>query len=219
MQTDNISWIWEKSTRRKHIALHVDDDCLLRIKTPVRTSKRHVDALIREKRVWIEKSLIIQEERIHPKFPQYEKEGKLFFMGESFDFHVENKRGSLVEVLDGKVSIQAQSEAQFKKALQKWYCEKTERMVELYIDFFNEKIKKRPLSIGYRYYKRRWGSCDQKNNLMFNALLSVHKEEHIKYVVAHELAHMTVKNHSKAFYREGERILVGFKNLDKEIRN
>ena len=219
MQTDNILWIWEKSSRRKHIALVIDDSCLLRVKTPPRTSLRKVEALIIEKKIWIEKSLQKQEERIHPRFPDFAQEGKLYLLGETYDFYVKSSRGSCVIVEDERICIQAKSETQFKKALQLWYQKHTEKQVETLIDSFSDKIEKRPKSIGYRYYKRRWGSCDKDNNLMFNALLSVHRFEGIQYVVAHELAHMQVKNHSKEFYLEGERILSGFKALDKALRS
>jgi len=219
MQTDNIHWIWEKSPRRKHIALVIDDNCLLKVKTPLRTSRQKVEALIIEKRLWIEKSLQKQEDRIHPKFPEFSPEGKLYLLGQVYDFYVEEGRGSCV-VIDGqKVCIKVKSEAQFKKALHSWYLEHTQKHVESFVEELSPKTKKSPKTIGYRYYKRRWGSCDTQNNLMFNALLSLHKPEHIRYVVAHELAHMKVKNHSKTFYLEGERILSGFRSLDKEMRS
>ena len=72
--------------------------------------------------------------------------------------------------------------------------------------------------VNYRVYKRRWGSCSHDNALMFNILLSLHSKEYIHYVVAHELAHIQEKNHSKKFYLEGERLLEGFKDLDKKMR-
>jgi len=219
MQIDNIHWIWEKSPRRKHIALVIDDNCLLKVKTPLRTSQKKVEALIIEKRSWIEKSLQKQEDRIHPKFPEFSSEGKLYFIGELYDFVVEDTRGSSVMIDGQKISIKAKNETQFKKALQSWYLEHTQKYVERFVEELSIKIKKSPTTIGYRYYKRRWGSCDTQNNMMFNALLSLHKEEHIKYVVAHELAHMKVKNHSKTFYLEGERILSGFRDLDKAMRS
>lgn len=219
MQIDNIHWIWEKSPRRKHIALVIDANCLLKVKTPLRTSRQKIEALIIEKRSWIEKSLQKQEDRIHPKFPDFSSQGKLYLLGKLYDFYLKAGRGSSVAMDGQRICITAKNESQFKKALQSWYLEHTREQVEAFMDELSRKTKKRATSIGYRYYKRRWGSCDTQNNMMFNALLSLHKEEHIRYVVAHELAHMKVKNHSKTFYLEGERILPGFKALDKAMRN
>lgn len=219
MQTDNIHWIWEKSPRRKHIALVIDDNCLLKVKTPLRTSRQKVEALIVQKRLWIEKSLQKQEDRIHPKFPRFASEGKLYLLGQVYDFYLTAEKGSCVEMDGQKICIKAKNETQFKKALHTWYLEHTQKLVERFLNELSDKMETSPTAIGYRYYKRRWGSCDTNNNLMFNALLSLHKTEHIRYVVAHELAHMKVKNHSKKFYLEGERILSDFKALDKAMRS
>lgn len=47
-----------------------------------------------------------------------------------------------------------------------------------------------------------WGVCDKDNKLRFSYRLLYAPKEVIEYVVVHELAHVTHKNHSSAFWRE-----------------
>ena len=56
--------------------------------------------------------------------------------------------------------------------------------------------------ISIRSQKTRWGSCSKNGNLSFNFLLILAPAEVLESVVVHELCHIRVMNHSKAFYDE-----------------
>lgn len=45
----------------------------------------------------------------------------------------------------------------------------------------------------------RWGSCSSKSNLNFNWRLVLGPEKIVDYVVVHELVHLEMRNHGKAF--------------------
>ena len=51
-----------------------------------------------------------------------------------------------------------------------------------------------------RAQRTRWGSCSNKGNLNFNALLLLAPAEVQEYVVVHELAHRREMNHSPRFW-------------------
>ena len=65
--------------------------------------------------------------------------------------------------------------------------------------------------ITIRCQKTRWGSCSSKGNLNFNCLLMLAPPEVLDSVVVHELCHLKVMNHSKAFYDEVLRAYPNYK--------
>ena len=51
-----------------------------------------------------------------------------------------------------------------------------------------------------RDQRSRWGSCSSDGTLRFSWRLAMLEPELIESVVVHELAHLDVMNHSKAFW-------------------
>lgn len=73
-------------------------------------------------------------------------------------------------------------------------------------------------SIAVKQLKRRWGSCDQHRNLVFNLYLMQLPWELIDYVILHELTHTRHLNHSPAFWEALQAVLPEAKNLRRQLR-
>ncbi len=74
-------------------------------------------------------------------------------------------------------------------------------------------------SVGVSSAKTRWGSCSASDAIRYTFRLIYCPEEIIEYVVVHELAHTLHKNHSKAFWREVERMLPDWKLRRKWLKS
>ncbi len=67
--------------------------------------------------------------------------------------------------------------------------------------------------------KTRLGSCNTKNSLCFSVYLLNYPKKAVDYVVLHELAHITYKNHGRAFYGRIQEYMPDYKERIKTIKN
>jgi len=66
--------------------------------------------------------------------------------------------------------------------------------------------------------KTRWGSCSGKNNINLNINLIRLPDELIDYTILHELVHTRVKNHSRRFWDQMNKLVGDAKKLDRKLR-
>ena len=99
-------------------------------------------------------------------------------------------------------------------------AEETSKLADKALNYIQGRVKYYADIIGVTYgkitirnQKTRWGSCSRKGNLNFNCLLMLMPTEVIDYVVVHELCHRKQMNHSKAFWKEVEKILPHYKEV------
>lgn len=66
--------------------------------------------------------------------------------------------------------------------------------------------------------RTRFGSCSPKNRLSFSFRLMGYPMAAIEYVVVHELAHITHKNHGPDFYKEIEKVLPDWRERNRLLK-
>lgn len=98
------------------------------------------------------------------------------------------------------LSNPARSE-RIRAAVVQWYYERADKhlrdSVERWWPQLGTAVKSRLL---IRDQRRRWGSCGADGTLRFNWRTVMLEPPLIEYIVVHELAHLTVRNHSSDFW-------------------
>ena len=164
----DISYQWIRS-RRKTIAIQIDRNGQVILRTPYGITKRQAEKFLDEKKDWILKTIR----------------------------QVENRKTDQIMI----------SEEQRREGI-----ERAKRIFPERTAYFALRMGVDYGRITIREQKTRWGSCSSKGNLNFNCLLMLMPPEVIDYVVVHELCHRKQMNHSKAFWKEVEKILPNYKD-------
>lgn len=99
----------------------------------------------------------------------------------------------------------------FIKGYLREYC--TERA-----DFFADKLNAAVNNVSVKHLRSRWGSCDSKGRLLFNLQLATAPLEVIDYVVAHEVAHLKVMDHSQQFWQLVGTIYPDYKSAENWLK-
>lgn len=72
-------------------------------------------------------------------------------------------------------------------------------------------------SVRIKKVRTRWGSCSIKNNINLSMYLVLFNKEMIDYVIYHELAHVTHKNHSQLFWNHLQELCTNAMELDRQL--
>lgn len=86
------------------------------------------------------------------------------------------------------------------------------------VQYYGDIMGLKPRSIKITSAKKRFGSCNAKNDICFSYLLLCYPDEAIEYVVVHELAHIVHKNHGKEFYELIKKVMPDYKQRIKLLK-
>lgn len=212
--------------KRKSICIKVDTDAKVTVVAPLIISDDKIKDIVMKKASWIitkvEEMQNVDEKRIARKF----EEGSTFmYLGHEYPLHiVSGKEYKGTRVVLGKKTVKSPydylhfiiytdtcDEDDMRKAMEKWYREKTKEIVlekiKLYENFFKDKVSE----VRVKEQKRRWASCTGKNAILFNWRCSMAREDVVEYIVLHEMCHFVHRNHSKVFWNLVESIMPDYK--------
>lgn len=187
---------------RKSFGLTVERDRSVTVRAPRQATPEQVERFIERKKLWL------YEKLRHPqKYDPVAQEPKEFVTGTSLLYLGRPYRLEVVDdaeadvVFDGRFLMRREVQDRAGEHLQSWY---KARAVETIVPLVEELAEQ--LGVAYRQVlvsdlKYRWGSCTPNDTLNFNWRLIKAPLPVIRYVVAHELAHLLEPNHTTRFWR------------------
>ncbi len=121
-----------------------------------------------------------------------------------------------------KIILQSERKKQNNRTLTPDEEKKLRSMAQSYmperVKYWSGIMKLKPTGIKITAAKKRFGSCNSKNSICFSLMLMLYPQEAIDYVIVHELAHITHKNHSKNFYDLVKKYYPDYKNAEKLLK-
>lgn len=202
-------------TKRKTIALQITEEGKLIVKAPIDVDDKTIERIILKRKAWIERNI----ERIKRRDPKPSKrefvngEGFLY-LGRYYRLQIVENQEMPLKLEDRFFYLSKSALANAKEVFIKWYKEKAYEKISERVEFYAR-------IAGFKYNKvnitdaeKRWGSCSQKGNLNFSWRLIMAPLRVIDYVVVHELCHLEIKNHSKAFWIKVKTLMPDYKDCD-----
>lgn len=74
-------------------------------------------------------------------------------------------------------------------------------------------------SVAIKQLSGRWGSCNEKRDIILNCFLMQLPWELIDYVILHELTHTKIMAHGPIFWKEMERVAPNIKSLRSRMKS
>ncbi len=198
-------------TKRKSIALIIEQDGRLVVRAPMRVSDADIKHLVKQKEGWIREKQKQVKDKSTQSTPKVYMDGEEFlYLGKSYKLKIVADLNPAL-VLSRKFYLSLRALPKAESVFTKWYRDQARAVI-------SERVKLYAARHGFKYRKiritsarTRWGSCSSMGNLNFTWRLVMAPPEVIDYVVVHELAHLQVNNHSKEFWNQVGCIMPDYK--------
>lgn len=190
-------------TRR--FTVTVDPDLTVRANAPSTASADEVTIRLEERASWIARQRAYFEQFKPERAAQrYVSGASLWYLGRQYRLKTIEGRGP-AKLVGPYLRVPAEVEAACERKVKDWYRERALVQFAHRLEACHAaakavlKIDKPPLVI--RQMVRRWGSCTSTGRVILNTDLIRVPIHCIDYVIVHELCHVRVHGHDKAFYR------------------
>ena len=198
----------------KNMYLRVHQDGTVSVSAPKRMSDKAIRDFVDSKSDWIEMQLKKLEERkqqvsetAHTTEPSYVTGEINYLWGKPCTLLVEETTGrGSVTFVENQQSLllrvpKNSTIEQRRYLLEEFYRQELKAAVPDLMEHYVGVVGKSPTEWRIRNMKTRWGTCNTKAGRIWLALnLAKKHPKCLEYVIAHELTHLHVPNHSKAFW-------------------
>lgn len=218
--------LFRKSKRAKHVNITVKPFKDVVVSVPENTTYKVAENILREHTDWVQREQ--EKMRSHEsQYTRFERGGRYQFK----DIQVEIRSSVLARVSTQKKgnkhliliphevdidssAVQDAIRAEIEIVIQS-------RAKEVLPQLARTLAEKHRIPVQKIYVRRattRWGSCSPKNNLSLSYFLYLLPDHLIEYAILHELAHVKIKDHSKAYWLHLESMIPNAKRLDRKIK-
>lgn len=186
----------------------------LRLKLVLRNSQLRISAPLDLKDTYIKRFLYEARDWIWQQYNHLSSRadgellllpgGKVLYLGHWHKIVLGDKLRGLPEIsyIDGDRKIIVYGDAAgVARKLGEFFKKQAKLMIDPLVFSMQQQIGERVKSITYQDTQSRWGSCSSRKELNFCWRIIMAPEFVVKYLVAHEVAHLRELNHSAKFWR------------------
>ena len=202
----------------KNMYLRVHPDGTVTVSAPKRLSDKAIREFVNSKTGWIEAQLQKLEERKKAEQQNgVKKSAEPAYLTGELHYYWGCPCKLLVEETTGKSSVEFVEKSPFgilhmcapknstveqrKHLLEEFYRWELKAVVPHLLEKYVAIVGKSPAEWRIRSMKTKWGTCNVRDKRIWLALNLAKKHPTcLEYVIVHELTHLHVPNHSKAFW-------------------
>ena len=205
-------------SNRKTMALYIRKDGGVEVRCPLHSRDPEIKKFVAENMQWIEKKSAEMAGKAKKRAGFRLIPGcSLKLLGKDYRLTVSNNGMAGFDGTDFYVPAETPPETT-KKLIIKIYKNLAERRLKTRTAEIAAAMKRQPVNVKINAAKTRWGSCSGKNSINYSWRLIMAEERCIDYVIIHELAHMTERNHGKSFWALVKTYMPDYKEQEKKLK-
>lgn len=205
-----IPYFIRRSPERKTVSIAVHPGVGVVVTAPTAAATDRLDSVVHGKGRWIVEKLR-RERNVQPGVPKREfVDGETFmYLGRQYRLKVVRGAreasaglhgGRLIVTLPKGPGGTLTAAKAVRKALVEWYRRRAAEWLPERAAHWAAKLRITSAQVLIREQSQRWASCDRSGALRFNWRIVQAPTKLVDYVVAHELVHLHIKEHSPPFW-------------------
>jgi len=179
----------------RSLRMRIKEKNKIEISAPWLTPMIFIKKFLNDNSEWI----LRQNEKIKKK-RCLNKIKKIEILGERYEVETKKSLRDSLVIMDKKIFVNYSEKKKIKEIIDK-------KMRTIALKLIKEKVKRLADKYDLSYKKvsvknqsSRFGSCSHAGSLNFNWQIILFPVPIFEHIILHELTHLTVKNHSKAFW-------------------
>jgi predicted metal-dependent hydrolase len=205
-------------SRRTTLALEINDRAEVVVRAPFGLSDQTIEQFIHQKARWIREHIerILKIRTRHP-LPVYQNGALFLFFGQEYPLHFVHHNKPLF-FKDGFFLPEIQRH-HARELMTNWYRLEAKKWLTKRVHELASRHHIVYTNIRITGAMTRWGSCGPGGTLNFSWRIIMAPHNIVDYVIAHELAHVSIKNHSQRFWRRVEELYGDYKTAHQWLKD
>lgn len=182
----------------KNASIRISSNLDITVTVPMIYSQSRVDNLIKDKSLWISKTLLKLSKR---KKDFILEDDEILLFGERYTLAIDSSVNNRIITYHESKKIVSNHRITAKSAILKsWYVHLAKKEILKMVNEIAVKYGFEYNRVFIRDQKTKWGTCSSRKNISFNWRLIRCPKFVIEYLIIHELSHLREMNHSKKYW-------------------
>ena len=203
-------------SNRRTLSISINENAELIVRAPHQLSMNKIHDFINEKKKWVNRQQKIVNNRLSDS--SFDKDMALL-LGSLYPIKVKTDQSKKLYFNGEEFLVRSSDQELIHSSLKKWYKKKFREVAIPRLTYFADKYNLSVNQVRIKEQKTLWGSCSSRNNINLNYLLIMAPMNVIDYVIIHELAHTTHRNHSSHFWKTVESMMPNFKEAKTWLKD
>jgi len=182
--------------------MYINDNAELVVKAPFNISEKNINEVVlkyKDRLQKTQKEVQLRNLKLNKK--KFINGEKFLYQGNYYNLKLVDNREILLDFKD-EFLLSKRNLPYAKNIFIIWYKKRAYETISQRVRLHAQKRRFKYNKINITDARKRWGSCSHQGNLNFTWRLIMAPLFIVDSVIIHELVHLEVKNHSKAFWNK-----------------
>jgi predicted metal-dependent hydrolase len=199
--------------------MYINEDAALIVNAPFNTSEEVINKVVLKYMDRLQKTQKeIQLRNLKFKKKEFINGERFLYLGNYYNLKLVDNREILLDFKD-EFLLSKKYLSYAKNIFIIWYMRRAYETISQRVRGYAQKRGFKYNKINITNAQKRWGSCSRQGNLCFTWRLILAPLPIVDSVVVHELTHLEVKNHSKAFWNKVRSLDPKYKEHKNWLKN